>query len=141
MSNDNGHHVAWKDRIGLSDRWEEAIKGCYYNWGSPSFYNNLDALTNLIVDIKNGPQLHTLINKKISELDTIVYHHMEQWCKTHPDHVENPSYVRDEEKRFRQQYASKELFHFIIQLLEDNGFGFYKSKDLTGSDKVVDYDD
>lgn len=126
--NQTDHHVAWKDRIGLSERWEEAIKGCYYNWGKPSFFNNLDALTHLIVNLKDGPALYNQLELKQVELRKIEEAHMAEWQDRFPSLIENPSYYRDELKRYKEQHTSKHFFHFIVQLLEDNGFGFYKAR-------------
>jgi len=125
----NDHHVAWKDRIGLSERWEEAIKGCYYSWGENSFMNHLDALEHMIVNIKDGPQLHDMVQDyKTNVIQPDLYNQKMKWINDNIELAENRSYIRDLEIQLTRK-GGKRLFTFIIQLLEDNGFGFYKSDD------------
>jgi len=128
VPNSKTRHIAWKDRIGLSDRWEEAIKGCYYNWNQPGFTDNLDALEHLLVNVQDGPQLRTELKKfKKDQLQKKIQYLKNEWLKKHSEKAENPAFVRDIEIILARK-AAKITFSFIIQLLEDNNFGFYKSE-------------
>lgn len=68
----NSFHVAWKDRLGLSQDWDEAIKDCRYSWGTDTFFVHLDFLIYSIVNIKDGPQLYDIILIKKNELEDYV---------------------------------------------------------------------
>ena len=123
----NSFHVAWKDRLGLSQDWDDAIKDCRYAWGSDSFFVHLDFLIHSIVNIKDGPQLYDLIIEEKNNLDEREEEYIDKYIRSNIERAENPSFVNDERKRIHRE-AAKMLFHFIIQTLEDHNFGFYKSE-------------
>jgi hypothetical protein len=120
-------HVAWKDRIGLSDRWEDAIKGCYYNWDTDAFFTNLDALLHMLVNIRKGVQLYNLAQKEKDNFKKKEDRYLSNWIAENPERADNPSRIKDFRHEIKKDHGKK-LFHFIVQMLEDNGFGFYKSE-------------
>lgn len=121
------HHVAWADRIGLSKRWEDAIKNCYYSYGTTMFPTHVKAFELLMVNIKEGVALKDKINdyKKI-DINNKLDSYKKEWENRYPQQSQNPSYQRDLEIELNKLSAELQ-FGFMLQLLEDNGFGFYKS--------------
>ena len=121
------HHVAWADRIGLNKRWADAIKDCFENYNTPGFKDSVEAFEALMVNIHEGPPLYNNIQKYKQETltkDRETY--IRVWKKKHPDLAQNRSYLKDLNIEIRK-IENKKIFHFILQMLEDNKFGFYKS--------------
>ena len=128
MTDENSnHHVAWKDRLGLNKQWMLDIQACSMTHGSTDYVNQVDRFLNDIINIKNGPHLYDIIkdewNNKIAVEGERA---LEQWKRTHLQESRIEEEVRDAQERIRQNQAER-LYHFIIQTLEDNGFGFYQS--------------
>jgi len=92
---------------------------------------------NNIPNINNGPQLHdmietyerTLFKHKSQEL-------LEEWIMLNPQEADNESFLLQKEDEIRI-HLNEILYRFIIQLLEDHGFGFYKSKIDEMTDKMI----
>ena len=124
----SSHHVAWADRIGLNKQWARDIEACSDSYGSPSYHHMVRRFKNNIPNIRNGPQLNDIINEKEHELFTISKKELlDEWFESYPQESDNESYVLQKEDEINM-HLNENLYRFIIQLLEDQGFGFYKSK-------------
>jgi len=121
------HHVAWKDRLGLNRQWIKDIEDCSKAHGTDEYINQVDRFRNDIINIKNGPALHDMINeewKKIAEEGKKAF---EKWKLNNPQEARIEEEVNEAQHLIRKDQAEK-LYHFIIQILELNGFGFYASE-------------
>ena len=126
--NSHGHHVAWADRVGLNKRWEDAIKNCFFSFGTPEFSTDVEAFESLIINVRDGPQLKQELNDfKETALQDKLDEWQGWWIKANPHLAENPAFLRDLEVEL-QKKKSRIIFNFLIQLLEDNKFVFYKSE-------------
>lgn len=128
MKEETSHHVAWADRIGLNKQWARDIESCGETFGTEMYLIMVRRFKNDIPNIKNGPQLKDLIDnfekKDLNEYGNVL---LEEWKGNYPQEADNESFVRQKEKEINM-LAAEELYKYIIQLLEDQGFGFYKSR-------------
>jgi len=136
QENNTGHHVAWADRIGLNKRWEEAIKNCYYGmlYGPQDFKHAVNAFKMLMINIKGGPQLKDQVNEYINKIDKVQNIQYKKWLSA------DPGAITSRRKDVRNDLDNKKaeiLFTFMIQLLEDNNFCFYKGE-FTGDYDTID---
>lgn len=113
------HHVAWADRIGLNKTWAKGIERIWATRGTDDFHNAVWGMHVVIINIKNGPQLRTEIDQYIKELRQEKYKKLDSYYDT-------PAY--ESENTILEEEMLPYLANFMIQLLEDNGFGFYKSE-------------
>lgn len=113
------HHVAWADRIGLNKTWAKAIERIWATYGTRDFNNAVWGLRTILINIRNGPQLRTTTDNYIKELFKIKNKKLESYYDTYAYRSEGE--ILDEE-------MLAPLANFMIQLLEDHGFGFYKSE-------------
>ena len=121
------HHVAWADRIGLNKVWARNILDCNENFGKPTYPNSVRRLQNSMINIRNGPQLKTIIDiytKTI--LNKWKTSMINDWKNENIVDASNPSRVRSKTKDINYE-SMKMLYNYIVQTLEDNGFGFYES--------------
>jgi len=131
MSEKN-HHVAWKDRVGLSDRWEELIRVCAYKManGEKDLPRAVDALQSTLVNIRNGPQLRSMVldyrKKDMKDARSQLY---QNYIRGRPSSQISGSHQREFESQLVQQEA-RLVFEFIVQMLEDYGFCFYESRQI-----------
>jgi len=122
---EDSHHVAWADRIGLNKQWARDIQTCGDAFGSELYLTAVRRLKNDIPDIKNGPQLKTMIKKfEDGELKEFKEDVFEQWRLNFEQESRNESFVAAKRNEINL-LATEELYKYIIQLLEDNGFCFY----------------
>ncbi len=131
---DKTSHVAWADRIGLNKRWEDAIKNCYYAmlYGPNDFNQAVAAFKILMINIKGGAQLKDQVNEHIKKLNLIRDTKYNNWYRKHPNAIR--AEMNDKWNEFNNE-KSELLFSFMIQLLEDNNFCFYKGGNVpVGSD-------
>ena len=121
------HHVAWKDRLGLNQQWMRDIIACSQAHSTSEYITLVDRFKNDIVNIKNGPNLYDMVNKEWK--DRIVVdgvRSFEEWVLNNPQESKIEEECKDVQDRIRLNQAER-LYHFIVQTLEDNGFGFYES--------------
>lgn len=98
---------------------------CSAVFGSDAYPIMVARFENDIININKGPQLKDEIKKfKTDELDPMLDDQMKDWIDYHPQEAQNPSYLRDKEIELNKK-RSELLCNYIIQLLENNGFGFY----------------
>jgi len=119
MKNETTHHVAWADRIGLNKTWSKAIERIWATYGTSEFNRSVWGLHTVIINIKNGPQLKTTIDDHILELRKQKYKKLEPYD-------DEAAYNSENEILEKEMLPS--LANFIIQILEDNGFGMYKNE-------------
>lgn len=115
----SNHHVAWADRIGLNKTWAKAIERIWATRGTDDFSNAVWGLQTVIINIKNGPQLKKEIDQYIIELRQDKNEKLERYDDT---------YAYDSENNILEGEMLPYLANFMIQLLENYGFGFYKSE-------------
>lgn len=128
LLSESNHHVAWADRIGLNKQWARDIEVCGESFGTEMYLVAVRRFKNDIPDIKSGPQLKTEIKKfEKTELRTYSETLLAEWKENFPQEAKNESFVVQKQKEINI-YAAEELYKYIIQLLEDEGFGFYKAE-------------
>lgn len=120
-------HVAWRDQVGLSKRWEEAIKNCFLSYGTNDFKIHVNAFKLLMVDIKDGASLKSDCVNKENELTN-------EGKQMIMDHLNNNPKIAEDDAKYRDaqsqvdEILTEKLFSFMLQLLCDNNFIFYKSE-------------
>jgi len=125
---DSKHHVAWADRLGLNKLWFDDMKACSLSFGTDEYPIMVARFENDVVNIKSGPQLKDIITEyKRDKLDPLIDKLLRNWINAYPQESQNSSYLRDQEI-FLEKKKTRMLCNFILQLLENNGFGFYKSE-------------
>lgn len=122
----SNHHVAWKDRLGLNQQWMRDIQTCSATHGTEEYVTAVDRFRNDIINIKKGPKLYDIINDEWIKIANDGQNEYEIWKHNNPQESRIEEEVRDAQERIRQNQAER-LYHFIIQTLEQNGFGFYQS--------------
>lgn len=125
--NGKSHHVAWADRIGLNKIWFQNIQACDITFGSEAYPNAVWRLYYSIVNVKNGPALRDLIDEYIRDgWEKQINERVSRWINSHPFESSDPCNISFERSQIRNELLP-DLCHFMRQLLEDNGFGFYES--------------
>lgn len=119
MTSNPSHHVVWADRIGLNKTWAKAIEKIWVTYGTMEFDRSVWGLHTVIINIKNGPQLRKIIDNHIIEL-------RKEKQKKLDSYYDEPAY--DSENDILEKEMMPFLANFMIQLLEDTGFGFYESE-------------
>lgn len=137
-------HVSWSDRLGFQKIWHDAINDCRISYGTEEYRRAVFGLQQLIIDVKDGPKLRTLIN---TYKDTVwtdkVNQRLNRWKKENPDLQYELSEIQFESEKIRNDLL-EDLFSYIIQLLEKNNYGFYHSDlstdqiSLTSSNEMED---
>ena len=117
-SESKNHHVAWADRIGLNKTWAKAIERIWAAYGTRDYNNAVWGMHTVLINIKNGPQLRQLTDKYTAKLN-------KDKQKKLLSHYDTSSY--DSENAILDDEMLPYLANFMIQLLEDHGFGFYES--------------
>jgi hypothetical protein len=125
---DKQYHVAWADRIGLTDRWRRDLDLCSETFGTKYYPARVDALRNDIININDGPQLSDMIDEYVNNF-------LRNWIETTYSNwrTKYPHDAKIREGRLKTEKeisfeAKKRLNKYITQLLEDNGFGTYKTR-------------
>ena len=122
---DKEHHVAWADRIGLNKQWAKDIQACSDMFGTDLYSTMVRRFKNNIPNIKNGVQLYTIIDEYENlDLANKKKQMMFEWKQRYPQEASNRDYVKQKDDELDCWFAEK-LYHFILQTLEDYGFGFY----------------
>jgi len=134
---ESNHHVAWADRIGINKQWARDIEACSDSYGTRTYHHMVRRFKNNIPNINEGPALHDMIDEYEQELFNNEYEQLlTRWMTNNPQEAENESYILQKEDEIRM-HLNEKLYRFIIQLLEDHGFGFYKSKIDEMTDKMI----
>lgn len=134
MTEENkSHHVAWADRIGLNKTWAKAIERIWATYGTNDFSHAVWGLHIITININNGPQLKKEIDQYIQKL------RQDNIMKLKP-YYDTPAY--NSENNILEEEMLPSLANFMIQLLEDHGFGMYKSeRNQMGSGDYIEFED
>jgi hypothetical protein len=128
MVEEKSHHVAWADRIGLNKVWARDIQACSESFGTSYYINCVKRFRNDIVNIKNGPQLSDNIDNYFdNSLISWKKKTLKEWIDSHPKENKNKAWVRDTTELIEQK-SYEILCKFMVQLLNNYGFGFYKGE-------------
>ena len=123
----SSHHVAWADRVGFNKQWFKDWQRCSETFGTSEYENSVNRFRNDIINIKGGPQLKTIIDKYVdNELSSWKQNTLELWMSERPEDSQYDGWIRDTQMLI-DKMACEKLCNMIVQLLEDNGFGFYES--------------
>ena len=140
------YHVAWADRIGLSERWRRDMDLCSETYGTKYYPARVEALRLDIINIRNGPKLKDMINDFVSkELSVWKQKSYDSWKEKNPHQARITSNVVRAETEINYE-GCKKLHAYIVQLLEDQGFGTYKTRvetdevSLNGKDSIYNND-
>ena len=125
--NNQDHHVAWADRIGLPKQWSRDLEKCGETFGTPYYIDAVNRFRNHIINIKDGPQLSDILDNYI---DTSIQEYkqgaFEYWQEKNPRDANIPE-ITIKIKQEIDYESHKMIEKYILQMLDDNGFGFYKS--------------
>jgi hypothetical protein len=136
----NNYKPAWKDRIGLNDRWRKDLDLCSETYGSLEYIDRVECLRNDLINIKDGPQLVDIVDDYVNgDLDKWKSDGLIFWKNNNPELADDPDLILKVKKEFNLE-ASKRLHHFILQMLENYGFGMYKISNITDSVSLDDAD-
>jgi len=119
MNGDKSHHVAWADRIGLNKTWAKGIERIWATYGTKDFENAVWGLHTIIVNVNNGPQLRKIIDDFIKNKYDLIEKELVGYVDT---------YAYRSEREILISNMLPDFAYFMVQLLEDNGFGMYKSE-------------
>lgn len=123
------HHVAWADRIGLNRQWAKDIEACSNSYGTPGYIVMVHRFRSNIPNMRgDGPKLRDMIDEKELFLFTVEKQKlMDEYLLYHPEDATCESSLLQKEDELNMILAER-LYRFILQRLEDEGFGFYESK-------------
>jgi len=128
---DDKHHVAWADRLGFNKLWAEDIGMCSRAKMSDNpqdFISMVERLDDDIINISNGAKLRDTIDKQKKILDSEMEQQLERYKIKNEFECRDPAFLDNYINNIvKYQYARK-LYRFILQLLENKGFGFYKGE-------------
>ena len=131
------HHVAWADRIGLPKQWSRDVESCSDACGTSAYFHMVRRFKLNIVNIKDGPKLYDMITKYEKQLfKNEKVQIMNEWRENFPQDADNESFELQQED-IVNMHLYEDLYHYIIQLLNDEGFGFYKSKIDEVAEKMI----
>jgi len=132
---------AWKDRIGLNDRWRKDLDLCSETYGTPEYIDRVSCLLNDLINIKDGPALVDIVNDYIDNvLDPWKEGGLTFWKKENRELQDDEDLILKVKKEINLE-ASKRLHHFILQLLENEGFGMYQTAQVKRrKDGYLQYD-
>lgn len=131
------HHVAWADRIGINKQWARDIEACSDAYGTPAYKFMVKRFQNNIPNIRDGPKLKDIINDFFEHTAKIDYNKkINRWRRNNPQEATNESWVLKKCDDLEPELY-EDLYVFMMQILEDYGFGFYKSKIDDMEDKMI----
>jgi len=121
------YRVAWKDRIGLTDVWRKDMLACSETFGTDKYPSRVECFRNDLINIKNGPQFSDLVEKYINEdLGNFYQERFEKWKQENPTDRNDAAIIVNVLKKIKYE-AYEKLHHYIVQMLENEGFGTYRS--------------
>lgn len=120
------HKVAWKDRLGLNRVWEQDILFCSNMFRSDGYVDAVNRFRNNMINIRDGPQLKDIVDDYVKK-DLRVWREerLIVWADNNRSDARVPEILSRTEKEIDMK-AHELLYNFMVQLLEDNGFCFYK---------------
>ena len=117
-------HIVWKDHIRPNESWIKGIEEIRMTYGTDQYGIKVWSLYNIITNVKEGPPLKKIIDSYILELRKEKYEKLESYYDT-------PAY--DSENKILEDEMLPKIAYFMVQLLEDEGFGFHQSTASTDS--------
>ena len=124
----DGHHVSWKDRLGLNRVWEQDILVCSSLFRTDGYSDAVDRFRNNMINIKNGPQLRDIVSNYVKgELKDWREGYISKWSEENRSDARVPEILSKTEAEINMK-AHELLYNFMLQTLENNGFCFYQSK-------------
>jgi len=106
------------------------------SFGTPTFQTNVLVFENTLLNVREGAKLYDLVQEKKRKIERDIDIKLNLWINNHSEEAQHPSFVRDHHDELKYG-GFIQLYHFMIQLLEDKGFGFYKSN-IPSDDKGLD---
>ena len=132
----SGHHVAWADRVEYDKLWFRNIQQCDETYGTDLYENSVWRLYYSIINIKDGPQLHNLIDEYLkNEWLPYIDNKIVEWKKNNTFECEDENQVLLERQHIMLEKLP-DLCYFIRQLLNDHGYAFYRTKSESMEDKM-----
>ena len=135
-NNSGSHHVAWADRVEYDKLWFRNIQLCDETYGTEQYENSVWRLYYSIINIKDGPQLRDLIDEY---LKTVWFPLIDSKVKLWHDRNSFESVDSNLELLERQHIMMEQLpdlCYFIRQLLNDHGYGFYRTRSDSLEEKM-----
>lgn len=127
VDNVKNHHVAWKDRIGLNRVWEKDVLVCSETFGTDNYRSSVNRFRNDIININDGPNLRDMINDYVNiTLRDWKIEQFDYWASRNKQESIIPEICNKVNNEIEDE-SCKLLYNYMLQLLEDNGFLFYKS--------------
>jgi len=121
------HHVAWADRVGLNKQWARDILSCGEVFNTEYYCSTVRRFRNNIPNIKNGPQLKTMIDTYVNnDLSKLKDDEYDKWVSRNPQLAGNDAYKRSKWKDIKT-WGCERLYQYMLQMLENYGFCFYES--------------
>ena len=138
MSEQQGssHHVAWADRVEYDKLWFRNIQECDETYGTDLYEKSVWRLYYSIINIKDGPQLKKLIDDYLNnEWLPYIDNKIEEWKKNNTFECEDENLEMLERQHIMSERLP-DLCYFIRQLLNDYGYGFYRTKGDSMEEKM-----
>jgi len=124
------HHVAWADRLGFNKLWAEDIAMCSRakNSDDPQdFIKMVERLDDDIINIHKGAKLRDKVDTYKKQIVKEMESELERYKLENEYECNDPAFLNNYINTVLKYTYSKKLHKYILQLLEDHGFGFYQS--------------
>jgi len=132
----SSHHVAWADRVEYDKLWFRNIQECDETYGTDLYEKSVWRLYYSIINIKDGPQLKKLIDDYLNnEWLPYIDNKIEEWKKNNTFECEDENLEMLERQHIMSERLP-DLCYFIRQLLNDHGYGFYRTKGDSMEEKM-----
>jgi len=121
------HHVAWADRLDYNKILHNDIEACSQTYSTEEYHDMVWRFYDDMLNIKDGPPLREMTNTYIkNNWRPAIQKELLEWINEHQFDAHDPQMIQIEREKIEREHMN-ELCYFMKQLLEDNGFGFYKS--------------
>lgn len=118
--------ISQKDRLELENIWFRDIGACSDVYGTNWYPMMVKRFRNDIINIRNGPQLKSIIDEYVDHtLDGKKESMMQEWKELYPQESNVEEFVTQKQDEINM-WAAEKLCNFIIQTLENNGICFHK---------------
>jgi len=133
----SSHHVAWADRVEYDKLWFRNIQQCDETYGTDLYEISVWRLYYSIINIKDGPQLKQLIDDYLKNTWLpYIDNKIEEWKKNNTFESVDENQVLLERRHIMSERLP-DLCYFIRQLLNDHGYGFYRTKTDSMEEKMI----
>jgi len=132
----NEKKAIFQDRVDIRTIWFKDAFKCSESFGTPLYPIMVARFENDMINIKDGPRFKDIINKyKHTQLKEYEEKIIEDWINNHPQESQNRSYLRDLKVEVNVLKA-KNLCNFMLQLIDEKGYGFWKKESDTIEEKM-----